>query len=441
MNRSTSPSPSTTSNSSSRTSSSEISVESNSSTASTLTIRASSGGGGGRAGIEVADSGRIGPMSPPSRPAVGSRHASTATISTEEGTVRRNARRKRHNHAGHPESESDGGYRSDEVPASVSRLFTGTPLASGSVKRQMPAAHDGGKSAMTVETETVATVPTAVVGAVSSSSSTMMMMSAGSSVRSGKNSSVKNSVKSSRKRKPRPLPLQANAPSRADIFEAKVASAVDDHDSDDSDEVFVYGSTNPRNPSESVAQIIKSSRSPSVISVSGRTMSDVLEQARAGQSSGPSSQINSLLSPEPRAFTTAAGYLYGSTKGLMIPPPSPRPFVSRGAASAMGIDNYPDDESEDDGTIDIDDDDLESIDESAPMLGGSNGRRLNSRQRLKARMRRNQAHAGGNGLTGSGIGKRGGARAHQVRRSMLMSCIVVMALLVGFSIGVIYVTN
>ncbi|KAK9467880.1 vacuolar segregation subunit 7-domain-containing protein [Lipomyces arxii] len=195
---------------------------------------------------------------------------------------------------------------------------------------------------MTVETETVVTMPSVSVAG-----------SAQGSIRSNRN--AKSSVRKKKKR-----PIQTQHTSRADIFAAKVASAVGDHDSSDSDETFVYDS-NPRDYHTS--------------SSSSRAKPDL--------------RLNGL-----------SANMYGTAKpSHLIPPGSPRFSSNRGAASAIG--HYGPDEDD------------ECDDEAASLL--TRGRRRPQQQ--------------------NDVGSFG------LRRPVLVICMVAIALIVGFSLGVMFVAS
>ncbi|KAK9325752.1 vacuolar segregation subunit 7-domain-containing protein [Lipomyces orientalis] len=294
------------------------------------------------------------------------------------------------------ESESDSGYRSEDHPASVRKLV---PTSAVGSQKKLDAPKVGSSSvtatvskAMTVETETVTTVPSVAVAT-----------SAQGSVKSAK-THAKSSVKQ-KKKKPRPLPTTQGS-SKADIFAAKIASAVGDHDSSDSDETFVYES-NPREPQSSR---FKPSRSPSITSLA----------ASISRNNKPGDTVDNPMLPSGANFFRQNGNskigrrhdprslnnIYATNKGALSPL-SPRLFSNRGAASAIGVDGYIDDEG-------ADGDDDYDYDESTPLASSSPRRRRRGAKVQQAR---------------------------RLRRSILVSCIVVAALIIGFSLGVIYVTS
>ncbi|KAK9492477.1 vacuolar segregation subunit 7-domain-containing protein [Lipomyces doorenjongii] len=292
------------------------------------------------------------------------------------------------------ESESDSGYRSEDRPASVRKLFSTTAV--GSLKKtpdasKVPSVSATGSKAMTVETETVTTVP-----------SVSVTTSAQGSIKSAKNH-AKSSVKQ-KKKKSRPLPTTQGT-SKADIFAAKIASAVGDHDSSDSDETFVYES----NPRDSQPGRFKPSRSPSVTSlaasISRNKPGDSADNPMLPSGANFFRQNGSTKTGRPQD-PRSLNNIYATNKGA-LPPLSPRMFSNRGAASAIAADGYIDDDG-------ADGDDDYDYDESTPLASAT------------ARRRRRGAKI---------------QQARRLRRSILVSCIVVVALIVGFSLGVIYVTS
>lgn len=134
----------------------------------------------------------------------------------------------------------------------------------------------------------------------------------------------------------------------------------------------------------------------------------MLDSPRSAGMVPGSSSINGV---DPRSLNS----IYNSSKPTMNMPASPRAFANRGAASAVGHDGYVDDEEADEGA---DGDDDFDDDESTPLNGS---RRRRRRQVQRQRRERSEAR--------------------QMRKSMLTSFMIVMALLIGFSLGVVYVTS
>jgi hypothetical protein len=117
---------------------------------------------------------------------------------------------------------------------------------------------------MTVETETVSSVPQASIGMSGERGASSRMNSSGS-VRLKPSAETIRPKKDKRKtgRKP-PSLYGGTVSSKADIFEAKVASAVDEANSSDSEEAFVYESNPPDRSSR------HHSRTPSAASLASQ---------------------------------------------------------------------------------------------------------------------------------------------------------------------------
>lgn len=185
----------------------------------------------------------------------------TKSISGEESTATDHTRE---NHSfTTTESETDNGKR-DTITKKDNLTIDHQKtriLPSKSAPSTGRAKLDGTRN-MTVETETVSSIPQT---ALSVDRSTSQKNENGGSVR------LKQSMETIRARKDRKrtsrkaISLQnGTASSKADIFEAKVASQVDEADSSDSDETFVYES----NPAESQLRATRNhSRTPSVSSI------------------------------------------------------------------------------------------------------------------------------------------------------------------------------
>ena len=107
---------------------------------------------------------------------------------------------------------------------------------------------EGSAKGMTVETETVSTIPQVALGAASGERIAPGKLDTTGSLRlKASNETIR--PKKERKKVIRKAPSinAGNASSKADIFERKVATAVDQTNSSDSDETFVYES-NPQEP-------------------------------------------------------------------------------------------------------------------------------------------------------------------------------------------------
>lgn len=105
---------------------------------------------------------------------------------------------------------------------------------------------DGSVRNMTVETETVSSIPKVSVGVTSGDRSNAGRHDQGAVRVRQSVETIRPKKEKKKPRRPATLP-SGTASSKADIFEAKVASAVDEADVSDSDETFVYES-NPPDP-------------------------------------------------------------------------------------------------------------------------------------------------------------------------------------------------
>ena len=119
---------------------------------------------------------------------------------------------------------------------------------------------------MTVETETVTSVPQVVLGVNGERGASGRMNSIGS-VRPRPSSETIKPKKEKKKSTRKPPSLHSGTvSSKADIFEAKVASAIDETNSSDSEETFVYES----NPADRSSRNAHHSRTPSATSLASQ---------------------------------------------------------------------------------------------------------------------------------------------------------------------------
>ncbi|KAL3466304.1 vacuolar segregation subunit 7-domain-containing protein [Aspergillus heterothallicus] len=177
----------------------------------------------------------------------------------------------------HTESGSDsGGNKSSEQmeenrrrssfatsrPNTLLTKRSSTSLSGGS--RAKPA--DGSVRNMIVETETVTSIPQVSVGVGTGERGISGRVDPGTLRMKPSTETIRPKKEKRRARKPAPLASGA-ASSKADIFEAKVASAVDEADVSDSDETFVYES-NP--PEQYPRQNRYHSRTPSATSMASQ---------------------------------------------------------------------------------------------------------------------------------------------------------------------------
>jgi hypothetical protein len=139
-------------------------------------------------------------------------------------------------------SGSDGSSRADaRRPTSVPPAPV-TRQSSAMSSKQMKGKQEASTQTMTVETETVSSIPQiALVPSIKSD--------AGSHTLKAKPSTETIRPKKDRKKPTRKQPSvnAGNASSKADVFEAQIASAVDEANTSDSEETFVYDSNPPDN--------------------------------------------------------------------------------------------------------------------------------------------------------------------------------------------------
>ncbi|KPM44786.1 hypothetical protein AK830_g1780 [Neonectria ditissima] len=140
------------------------------------------------------------------------------------------------------ESGSDSSNRAEQrrttsvPPPLVSRQ------SSALSTKQVKSKQDGSTQSMTVETETVPSVPQVVLATgakVEGPNGTLKAKPSSETIRP-----KKEKKKTTRKQ---PVVNSGNASSKADVFEATIASAVDEANTSDSEETFVYDSNPPDN--------------------------------------------------------------------------------------------------------------------------------------------------------------------------------------------------
>ncbi|KAL4987212.1 vacuolar segregation subunit 7-domain-containing protein [Aspergillus falconensis] len=178
----------------------------------------------------------------------------------------------------HTESGSDsGGNKSSEQmeenrrrppfaskgPNTIPSKRSTTSLSGGS--RAKPA--DGSVRNMIVETETVSSIPQVGLGVTTGERGSSGRVDPGTLRMKPSTETIRPKKEKRRARKPAAL-TSGTASSKADIFEAKVASAVDEADVSDSDETFVYES-NPQDQYP-VRQSRYHSRTPSATSMASQ---------------------------------------------------------------------------------------------------------------------------------------------------------------------------
>ena len=156
--------------------------------------------------------------------------------------------------------------RSNALPSSSSSSSSAPPPPHPVLKPQSKTGPEGAIQSMTVETETVSSVPQVAVGGGAGERGALGRGDGGGSLR------MRPSLETVRPRRDRkkttrktPSLATGAGTTKADIFEAKVASAVDEANSTDSDETFVYES-NPPEP-HPARPVRHHSRTPSTTSV------------------------------------------------------------------------------------------------------------------------------------------------------------------------------
>ncbi|TKA70449.1 hypothetical protein B0A49_06381 [Cryomyces minteri] len=163
---------------------------------------------------------------------------------------------------------------------------------------------------MTVETETVSSIPQAALGGATVERAGAGRVDTNGSLRM-KPSTETIRPKKDRKKAARKAPSinSGTASSKADIFEARVASAVDQADSSDSDETFVYES-NPLD--QPVRPARHHSRTPSATSV----VSQVDQQRNGVRSFVNALDSHSVAGKRSMKFVkNPANNLYGNVEG------------------------------------------------------------------------------------------------------------------------------
>lgn len=175
------------------------------------------------------------------------------------------------------ESGSESGGNKSSGPTDENRANTSTGLnlksaiipkrSSTSLSGTRGKVPDGSVRNMTVETETVSTIPQVSLGVATVDRGNLGRSDTGTLRMKPSTETIRPKKEKRKTRKPAAL-NSGGASSKADIFEAKVASAVDEADVSDSDETFVYES-NPPDPYP-VRQHRYHSRTPSATSMASQ---------------------------------------------------------------------------------------------------------------------------------------------------------------------------
>ncbi|GAB1315192.1 Vacuolar inheritance and morphology protein [Madurella fahalii] len=188
--------------------------------------------------------------------------------------------------AGRANTQNESGSESGSIKAERrSGTASAPPLttrrSSTNIKPSMPKTKTGETlQSMTVETETVTSIPQAALAPATG------VQGSATSLRT-KPSTETIRPKKEKKKPPRKQPAvtAGNASSKADIFEAKVASAVEEANSSDSEETFVYDS-NPPDGRERPLRF--HSRTPSATSMASQIDRNGMRSIHAVmESSGP----------------------------------------------------------------------------------------------------------------------------------------------------------
>ncbi|KAI9787532.1 MAG: hypothetical protein M1839_000062 [Geoglossum umbratile] len=221
-----------------------------------------------------------------------------------------------------PESGSEsGGNKSDGKGGRLSGLAAGgvgtarsntvlpTKPYSTLNPRGKPAG-EGSTKNMTVETETVSSIPQVAVGGGAGERGGATRSEAGGSVRQKPSTeTIRPKKEKKRVRKP-PSVTAGTASSKADIFEAKIASAVDEAASSDSEEAFVYESNPPESHPPRSSRY--HSRTPSVTSM--HSQADQRPGLRSVQSilDGNQSKRSMKFTNNPYNSSTTDGDVFSS---------------------------------------------------------------------------------------------------------------------------------
>ncbi|CAI6100554.1 unnamed protein product [Clonostachys chloroleuca] len=161
------------------------------------------------------------------------------------------------------DSGSDGGNMKSEGrrPTSVPPPLVSRQSSAMSSKQTKPK-QEGSTQAMTVETETVSSIPQVALAAKPEGHN-------GTLKTKPSTETIKPRKEKRRTSRKQPAVNAGNASSKADIFEAKIASAVDEANTSDSEETFVYDSNPPDGAADRSARRFHS-RTPSTTSMASQ---------------------------------------------------------------------------------------------------------------------------------------------------------------------------
>ncbi|KAK5992360.1 Vacuolar segregation 7-like protein [Cladobotryum mycophilum] len=138
-----------------------------------------------------------------------------------------------------------------------------TRQSSSMSTKQVKSRPEGSTQTMTVETETVSSIPQVALTTGSKADGT-----GGTLKTKPSTETIKPKKEKKRTARKQPSVSNGNASSKADIFEAKIASAVDEANTSDSEETFVYDSNPPDNGDRATRRF--HSRTPSATSMASQ---------------------------------------------------------------------------------------------------------------------------------------------------------------------------
>jgi hypothetical protein len=164
------------------------------------------------------------------------------------------------------QEKENGGDNGSSKPESRRPSSNPPPMvqrqSSALSSKQVKAKPDTSSQNMTVETETVASIPQ-----VALATGTKSEASGGTLKPKPSTETIKPKKEKKKPARKQPAVTSGNASSKADIFEAKIASAVDEANTSDSEETFVYDS-NPPETDRSARRF--HSRTPSATSMASQ---------------------------------------------------------------------------------------------------------------------------------------------------------------------------
>ncbi|KAJ6168599.1 hypothetical protein N7497_001442 [Penicillium chrysogenum] len=166
---------------------------------------------------------------------------------------------------------------------------------------------DGSVRNMIVETETVSSIPQVSMGVGNGERGNASRAEQGTLRMKPSNETIRPRKEKKKNRRPNALLTTGPVTSKADIFEARVANAVDEADVSDSDETFVYDS-NPPDPYPSRPPRYHS-RTPSATSMASQA------EQLAGRTRGLRDTSHGVTGKRSMKFTNTNPYNNGSIEG------------------------------------------------------------------------------------------------------------------------------